>query len=616
MKKQLFTFILSVISFSIFAQQAPYLFKVNLTNVQDDKLKVELTTPKFTQKKVIYNIAKTVPGTYSYDDYGRYIQDFTAFDAKGKKLKVKTLDKNRYQIEKASKLTKITYLVNDTWDSPEIKGEHVFEPTGTNIDASHFVINNHGLFGYFDNMKKHPYQVNFVRPSNFYGASSLSPIKVADNEDKFEAESYNLLVDSPILYFEPDTTIVKIGDTDILVAVHSPTKMASSAEIADNIKTTLEAQKEYLGGKLPIKKYAFLIILADVAPGSSYGALEHSYSSLYYLPESSAEELSQTVKDVASHEFFHIVTPLNIHSEEIGDFDFNDPKMSQHLWMYEGLTEYAAGHMQIKYGLIDFPKYLSMLRAKIGSMKEMYKETLPFTEMSKNVLTTTKDQYANVYEKGALIGLCLDIELRELSKGKYGTQHLMRDLSKEYGKDVSFKDEALFAKITALTYPQIGVFIKNYISGNQPLPVAQYLNKVGINYIDSEKISNINFGEVELSYNPETERIYVKGTDKMNKIGEQMGYEINDEIINFNGEALTISNAQGLITDFIKNAKAGETLKVTVLRKDAKGDKKEVKLSTVLNPVETIQKYILKLEDNPSFEQLRLKDWWLEPERN
>jgi predicted metalloprotease with PDZ domain len=46
--------------------------------------------------------------------------------------------------------------------------------------------------------------------------------------------------------------------------------------------------------------------------------------------------------DVVSHEFFHIVTPLSIHSKEIQDFDYNDPKMSEHLWMYEGVTEYFA----------------------------------------------------------------------------------------------------------------------------------------------------------------------------------------------------------------------------------------------------------------------------------
>jgi predicted metalloprotease with PDZ domain len=54
------------------------------------------------------------------------------------------------------------------------------------------------------------------------------------------------------------------------------------------------------------------------------------------------EELVKSMMDVVSHEFFHIVTPLSIHSKEIQDFDYNDPKMSEHLWMYEGVTEYFA----------------------------------------------------------------------------------------------------------------------------------------------------------------------------------------------------------------------------------------------------------------------------------
>jgi predicted metalloprotease with PDZ domain len=54
------------------------------------------------------------------------------------------------------------------------------------------------------------------------------------------------------------------------------------------------------------------------------------------------EELVKSMMDVVSHDFFHIVTPLSIHSKEIQDFDYNDPKMSEHLWMYEGVTEYFA----------------------------------------------------------------------------------------------------------------------------------------------------------------------------------------------------------------------------------------------------------------------------------
>jgi predicted metalloprotease with PDZ domain len=65
------------------------------------------------------------------------------------------------------------------------------------------------------------------------------------------------------------------------------------------------------------------------------------------------EELVKSMMDVVSHEFFHIVTPLTIHSKEIQDFDYNDPKMSEHLWMYEGVTEYFANLFQINQGLID-----------------------------------------------------------------------------------------------------------------------------------------------------------------------------------------------------------------------------------------------------------------------
>jgi predicted metalloprotease with PDZ domain len=74
-----------------------------------------------------------------------------------------------------------------------------------------------------------------------------------------------------------------------------------------------------------------------------FGALEHPTATTVVLPEvMPKEELVKSMMDVVSHEFFHIVTPLSIHSKEIQDFDYNDPKMSQHLWMYEGVTEYFA----------------------------------------------------------------------------------------------------------------------------------------------------------------------------------------------------------------------------------------------------------------------------------
>lgn len=598
-------------------QNANYQFFIDLTKVQNDKLEVSLTTPKILKDEVVYNFPKIVPGTYANYDFGRYISALKAFDEKGKELSVTKVDVNSYKIKGAKKLNKITYLVDDTWDSPEISGEYVFEPAGTDIEENTlFAINTHGFFGYFDDLKRSTFELTFSKPTGFYGASSLTATKSDDKKDVFSVSNYNDLVDAPIMYCKPDTTILKVGGADILISVYSPNKKATSAEIAENVKTLLEAQKEYLGGTLPIKKYAFVIVLSDNLKNGSYGALEHSYSSFYYLPESSSDELSQTVKDVCSHEFFHIVTPLSIHSKEIGDFDFNKPKMSKHLWMYEGMTEYAAGHMQAKYGLIELPMYMNMLRSKIGNMYDRYKDDVPFTVMSADVLEKYKDQYQNVYEKGALIGLCLDIKLRQLSGGKYGTQNLMRDLSKYYGKDKSFNDDELFDKIAEVTkFPEIRQFFAKYVEGKEPLPLEESLNSVGINFQKTNKKleKTLGFSVYNLGINPETKGIFIIDEDGIDAFGAKIGFKAGDELVSLNGKALGLETFRATRSDFINNSKEGDNVDFVVLRKD--GDKKvETKLSAKIFIPEVVEKNLLSPMENPTEAQVALRRAWLVPE--
>jgi len=601
------------------SQNTSYQFFVDLTKVQNDKLEVSLITPKISKDEVVYNMPKIVPGTYANYDFGRYVSDFKAFDPNGKSLSIEKVDKNSYKIKGAKRLNKITYLVDDTWDSPEIAGEYVFEPAGTDVEENKlFAINAHGFFGYFTDMKRQIYELTFTKPTGFYGASSLTTSKSDEKNDTFIVPNYNDLVDAPIMYSMPDTTILKVGGADILISVFSPNKKANSSEIAENIKTLLEAQKEYLGGTLPIKKYAFLIVLSDNLKNGSYGALEHSYSSFYYLPESSSEELSQTIKDVCSHEFFHIVTPLSIHSYEIGDFDFNNPKMSKHLWMYEGMTEYSAGHMQMKYNLIDLPKYMDMLKSKIGNMNDRYKDSIPFTVMSVDVLDKYKDQYQNVYEKGALIGLCLDIKLRQLSGGKYGTQNLMRDLSKYYGKEKSFNDEELFDKITEVTkFPEIRQFFAKYVEGKEPLPIQETLKSVGIDYLKSrkKKEKTLGYSVYNLGINPESKGIFIIDEDGIDEFGKKLGFKAGDELVSLNGKKLDLTSFRVERSEYMANAKDGDEINYVVLRKD--GDKKEeVKLSGKLFIPEVEEKNILSPLESPSDEQLKLQQAWLVPAVN
>lgn len=602
---------ITVFGFSLLAENR-YKFSVDLTKCVKDKLSVELITPDMESEEVIYRLPKIVPGTYEILNFGRFVSDFKAFDTTGKEMVVEKLDLNSWKIVGARKLNKLSYQVEDTWDT-EIKEPYVFEPGGSNFEAEkNFVINSHCLFGYFEGLKNTPYQIDITRPANFFGSSSLTDVVSNGNVDSYSVPDYMLLQDAPMMYNIPDTTSINVGGSQILISLYSENKITTSKFIAEQISEILFAQQEYLGGQLPIKKYVYLIYLTPTGGVSgSSGALEHSYSSMYFLPEMEQKYLAQTIRDVSAHEFFHIVTPLNIHAEQIGDFNYNDPQMSKHLWLYEGVTEYASGLVQIKYGNMSVADFLKVIESKIAGSKS-YNDSLPFTVMSEGCLKKYKDQYSNVYQKGALIGMCLDIQLRYLSKGKYGLQELMTDLSKTYGKNKSFKDEELFDQIVKLTYPEIGDFFKNYVEGNKPLPLKEMLQLVGIGAADASGNKQISIGGVGIGLNTATNRLMIVNTASMDDFGRAIGYEEYDELIKFNGKKISLENAQQVIGSFIQNAKEGDELVVVVGRRKSESSKaKKTKLKAKLFPVLPAASNNLILLSNATDEQLKLRAEWI-----
>lgn len=588
------------------AQTGTYQYTLDLKNVRNDRISVELICPAIDRNELHFNFPQTVPGTYSVDDYGRYIHNLTAEDATGNALTVNRLDSNRWQITNATKLYRIRYDVEDSFDAA---GRHaVFEPAGSNIEERlNYLINTHCFFGYLDGLTRAPFEVKVLHDPDFYGSTALTDANASATEDLFKLTSYNELADSPMMYCRPDTATVKLGEMEVLISIYSPNRMVKADFVATHFKPLLDVQRKYLGGKMPVKRYAFLIYVSDKPSLSGgWGALEHSLASVYFIPEQAQEQVIQSLKDVAAHEFFHIITPLFIHAEEIHNFDFINPKMSEHLWLYEGVTEYCAHHAQVKYGLTTEETYLAVLRNQINISRQYFNDTLSFTEMSRNVLGEHHDQFGNVYQKGALIGLCLDVKLLELSGGKYDLQRLMRDLSKYYGAEKPFRDEELFPKIAELTYPEIGAFLKRYVAGREKLPLETVLAAVGVRFESAQRAENFSIGGIGLGAD-----LSVINVSQMNAVGKQLGYLLNDKIVRLNGKAVTPETFQETILGIYAKAKEGDKIKVSVEREDAKGRKKVHHLKGNLKKIETVRYNQLAFDANATPQQLALRKAWL-----
>lgn len=589
---------------------------LDLVNVDDDKVMVSVDPGKFTTEETTFYIPKTVPGTYSTDNYGQFIEGVKAIDYKGNELSVTKLDDNSWKISNATALDKVTYWVNDSYD---IEGEEgVFSPAGTNIKAGeNFMLNLHGFVGYFDGMSEKPYQLVIKHPKDLIAGTSLKKVAVATDEeqtyatDQFNVSRYFEVTDHPIMYSTPDTTSFQLQGMKVKLQVYSPNKAYSVEDIAPKMKEMMQAQKAFLGEIDNTDVYAVLLYLSGVnaQDAQGFGALEHHTSTTVVLPESMPlERLNETMKDVVSHEFFHIITPLSVHSNEVHYFDYNDPEMSQHLWMYEGVTEYFANLFQVKEGLIDHQAFYDRMSEKITSSKQ-FDDTMPFTVMSENILDEEyESSYYNVYQKGALIGMSLDIRLRELSNGEMGILDLMKKLSNKYGKDKPFEDEELIPAIVELTYPEIQNFFDTYITGTTPIPYGDFFAKVGVEETESEVQTGV-FLKGQQPYidgNPQTKELFFREGIAFNSFLNELGAEPKDVIKSVNGTEYNIENVYGLIMGS-RGWKEGDQVTM-IIERDGEEKTLEATYKTPTDKETKLQEMGLSSDD----QRVKLRKSWLE----
>lgn len=542
----------------------PIVTALNLMTVENDKVPVTINPGRFTAETVTYRLPRIIQGTYSVSDFGKYVDDFKALDYDGNALTVNKVDDNTWTITDATKLDKITYNVNDTFDietSGGIGGEQPFSPAGTNIEPDNYVLNLHGFIGYFDSLKNNQYKLNVTSPKSFVRTSALENVNESISEDgttvttEYFAPRYFDITDNPMMFGKLDVEEFMVGDIKIVLSVYSPNKVHTAASQKETVYKMMQAQKKYLGDINSTKRYDIYLYLSEGKETSpkGFGALEHHTSTVVVLPEASSKEgLASSIIDVVAHEFFHIVTPLSVHSEDVHYFDYNKPTFSKHLWMYEGVTEYFAQHFQVYEGLVTDAEFYNTIMQKINTSKNL-DDAMSFTIMSENVLEEPyASNYYNVYMKGALIGMCIDILMRKESNGNRSLLSLMKELSVKYGKNKPFDDDSLIAEITTMTYPSIGEFLNTHVVGDVPINYNKFFDIVGLTMGETEVNTNYIFaGGQNVVFDADREKgtIFFSEMALKNSFWKAQGVQVGDVIKKVNGTELTMLNANVVLKD-------------------------------------------------------------------
>lgn len=608
MKSLLPALLLLCSSLTAFSSQDTLRYTLNLREAEDGKIRIVATLPNTPSPA--WQMPSIVPGTYKIYDFGRFISDFSAKTPDNKEVSFSKDGINTWNISASGPLT-IQYTANQTRQQ-EPEGKNVFEPAGTIYKKGEvFLLNPFAAFGYIRNQVRMPIRLTLILPDSFHAATAQNVFWKNADTVEFVYAGYHEMADQPLLISRPETAVLNFNNCQVLVAVYDPQKIAPAGKIAEQLKRILDAQQQHLGGKLPVDKYAFLVFLdPDFNIFGSYGALEHNFCSMYYLPSFETDWVYEQMRDIGAHEFFHILTPLNLHSEQIQNFNFEKPEMSRHLWLYEGVTEYASHLVQVQYDIKSEKDFLATLREKILEAEE-YRQDISMTDMSLGCLDTFESEYQSVYSKGALVGMCLDLILRNHMPDQSGLPELMQKLARQYGQNKPFADTALFRIIEEASVPQAGAFLREYVGEARPLPLVEVLRYAGFLFLKEKTNQGLTLGEMEINVNPESGRMTAWGTENMDAFGKKIGFRDGDEFMKLNGKDLSLDSLEAVFSRFFEEVQVGDKVEFQLRRTKPNGKSKLITRSARMIYVEYTQKYVIERIPEATEKQLAIRKAWL-----
>jgi predicted metalloprotease with PDZ domain len=210
-------------------------------------------------------------------------------------------------------------------------------------------------------------------------------------------------------------------------------------------------------------------------------------------------------------------------------------------------------------------------------------------------------QYVNIYHRGALVPLLMDILLLEKSGGQKGLREVILDLAKKYGPARAFSEEDFYDEFVAMTQPEMRTIIDRYIIGAEPLPIAEYVEKLGIRYfpvlVYDEMIPDrghvIEYNGKELVVSALRER------------SESEGLMQNDIVLAIDSIEAVAANFPEIIA-ILQGVAAGDTITYNVKRGE-----EVLELPLSVGEQKKTEEHVFRLMENASPEQIALREAWM-----
>lgn len=495
---------------------------------------------------------------YQIRDFAQFVNWIRAKDRAGNPLPVRELDKSRWQIQGAAGGAIVEYEIYV--DSPG--------PFGAQLNPHHAFFNLAQILMYPVDARTAACNVRFGHvPGGWHIATPLT----LDSEGEFSAPNYDRLVDSPVEIGNFQESDFDEAGGHFRVIIDADSTDYDMAQIVSALHKIVVAATTWMNDR-PFDAYTFIY---HFPRGPAGGGMEHAYSTAIDLNADSMKRSLNAFTGVTSHEFFHLWNVKRIRPQTLEPVDYTKENYTRALWFSEGVTSTAQGIIELRAGLLDEKHYLDQLSEEITELERRPAHRTQSAEESSldawlegNPNYRRPERSISYYNKGELLGVMLDLRVREASHGQASLREVLQWMNANYArKNRFFNDsEGVREAAEAVSHADLVSFFTKYVSGTEEIPWDDFFRTVGLhveaianNVPDAGFIASRNFD------GPMSVAAVTPGGG-----ADHAGLQVGDTIIEFQGKPAGQESRQEL-----SELSSGDTLTVKVHSR--RGEERELK---------------------------------------
>lgn len=581
------------------------------THMLEVEVRVKRSGPAPNEETLVMPV--WTPGSYMVREFARHVQDFAGTDAAQQPLKWEKTNKNSWRVQtNGAREWRATYRVyaNElSVRTNELNSEHAFW-------------NNAALLMYLDGFLKLPSTLHVVAPQPWQVATGLPA--ALGSKNTFRAENFDILYDSPVEVSAFKTLSFDVKGIPHRIVIDGEGNY-DPALMRRDVQKVVEASIELMGGEIPYRDYTFFLHLRSTGGGG----LEHLNSTALGYPSfgfqiqptdrfaaaSPAAQPTGTYQgfmSLVAHEFFHLWNVKRIRPDALGPFDYTQENYTKLLWVAEGITSYYENLILRRAGLMSDRDFLSSAARAFQGLQRipgrlvMSAEEASFDAWIKYYRQDENSANSQVdyYDKGAILGLLLDLEIRKRSDGAKSLDDVMRHLYYEfYKKDRNYTPSDFQRVSEMMAGSSLEEFFSKYVRGREELDYNASLAAAGLR-LDTTGITG-GVKPIEKAYlgadlAQDDDRLMVRRVYAGSPAYEQ-GLNTGDQIVAIDNRRAT----RAFFDARIAEKRPGDLASLTIFRFDELS-LLPVKLGRIVDAP-----YRIVTVSNPSDQQRRIYQSWL-----